>query len=114
MIMALWPSGWRLPGFPATAAAGWHPAINSVTSGFKTRMPSRFARKGASAVVQRYRPAAALKPVVPANGSGYRYRVDMGRELQGLLTSCDSHNVVVSLRATGGCPPGDPIPQRCP
>ena len=47
--------------------------------------PSHFARKEASAVVQQYRPAAVLKRVVPeGNCSGYRYRVDMGRELQGL------------------------------
>ena len=70
-----------LPGYAATAATGWHPAINSADDAAKSRM--KFAPKGAAAVVQRYRPAVALTPVLPANCSGYRYMVDMGRELQG-------------------------------
>ena len=81
IIMALWPAGWRLPGYAATAAGGWLPPVVSSVG-----QPSKpFARKAASAVVQRYRPAAALTPFVPSNCSGYRYRVDMGRELQGGL-----------------------------
>jgi hypothetical protein len=73
IIMALWPSGWRKPGYAASEATGWRPAIVS-----SARMPADFVAKGASAVVQRYRPAVALEPVVPANCSGYRYIVDMG------------------------------------
>ena len=81
MLMAHYPQGWRLPGYQATASAGWLPAVPSETLGVSLRTP--LAPKGSAAVVQELRPAAALTPVVPANCSGYRYIVDMGRELQG-------------------------------
>ena len=84
MLMAHYPQGWRLPGYQATASAGWLPAVPSETLGVSLRTP--LAPKGSAAVVQELRPAAALTPIVPANCSGYRYLVDMGRELQGGLT----------------------------
>lgn len=86
IVMAHWPAGWRLPGYDVASKSGWHPAVTTSSSGAK--LPAKFARKRASAVVQRYRPAAALKPVVPANCSGYRYRVDMGRSLLHPRPSC--------------------------
>jgi hypothetical protein len=105
MIMALWPAGWRLPGYVTTAAAGWIPAISSAEPGARGSSMT-FAAKEAAAVVQRYRPAAALKPVVPANCSGYRYIVDMGRELQGGIqlslngTGFENHSFTVRLGET--------------
>lgn len=76
--MALWPAGWRQVGYAATEAQGWRAAVRSTA-----RTPALFTEKEACAIVQRYRPATALTPVTPANCSGYRYIVDMGRELQG-------------------------------
>ena len=79
--MSLWPAGWRHLGYATAEDQGWRPAVKS-----SAHMPSVFTPKEAAAIVQRYRPAAALAPV-QANGSGYGYLVDMGRELQGTDSS---------------------------